>query len=284
MTDQTEERLRDTYGDLEPGVSKESLLAGLPQQVTLKSPLPRLLLAVAAVAAGVVALIAFRPGADRPTPPPGGPRLLFVVTEDAAAVARVMKSRLDDRGMAGAKVEVNDAGDRVAVHLPANASPFTARALLVRPGVLQFRLVVPIEPTEEAPANTEWVHDADTGKPLLVELPGNDRDDFGGEDLDPEGLSTRPSGYGRSFVVTFALLPDRQEDFMDFTRRSVRRQLAVILDGRVICAPVIMEALPGRGQISGGGAEGYSHEEAGELAAILKSGPLPAEVTPVEPR
>lgn len=229
-------------------------------------------------------LVGFWPEAGSPVPPiPQAevPSLLFEVSGDAQAVARVMESRLADRGMDGAKVEVNDAGTRVAVHLPANASPVAARTLLMRPGVIEFRLVVPIGPTEEAPPNTIWVHHADTGEPSLVEVPENDRDRFGGEDIDPDGVMIRQGQYGTSWVAAFAIIKARQDDF---TRRNVNRHLAIIVDGRVTSAPVIQETLPGRGQISGGGAEGFSRAEAQELAAILRSGPLPTEITPIEPR
>ena len=287
MTDKTEERLRETYGNLEPTLSREHLLAELPPQFTPKSPLPGILVATAALAACVIALIGIWPDAEPPIrvgPKPAAPSLLFEVSADAKAVAAVMESRLADSGIEGAKVEVNDAGNQVAVHLPANASPVAARALLMRPGVLEFRLVVEIEPTEEAPPNTMWLHDTDTGEPILVEIPVSDRDEFGGEDLDPDGLFIRMGQYGTSWVVSFAIVPDRKEDFTDFTRRSVKRRLAIIVDGRVTSAPMIQETLPGHGQISGGGVDGFSREEAEELAAILKSGPLPADVRPIEPR
>ena len=53
------------------------------------------------------------------------------------------------------------------------------------------------------------------------------------------------------------------------------RQLAIVVDGRVVSAPMIREALPGSGVISTGG-QGFSDEEAADLVAILSSPSLPA--------
>ena len=69
MTDQIEERLRETYGSIEPSLPKESVMARLPKQFRPRSPLPRLLVATAALAACVIALVGFWPDTAVPTPP-----------------------------------------------------------------------------------------------------------------------------------------------------------------------------------------------------------------------
>jgi preprotein translocase subunit SecD len=56
------------------------------------------------------------------------------------------------------------------------------------------------------------------------------------------------------------------------------RQFAIVLDGKVIEAPVISDPITrGRGLISGG----FTAQSAQELAMLLKSGPLPAPVAVV---
>ncbi len=289
MTDRTEERLRETFGELKPNRPKERVLANLPADRVTKSPAPRMFMGAAAlaVAACLVALIVFRPASELPEnlpPEPGGTRLLFQVGGDADAVVAVMESRLKARGIEGAVVRTSGPDGIVEVLLPEGADSINVSALLMKPGVLEFRVVVEIDPDAEAPPGTEWHHDEETGEPILVELPAETCDDFGGADLDPAGTLIRRGQYGTSWVVGFAMIEERMDEFADFTSRIVKRKLAIIVDGSVTSAPMVLETLPGRGQISGGGVGGFSRDEAEAFAAILRSGPLPSEVTPLDPR
>jgi preprotein translocase subunit SecD len=261
-------------------MSGERMIANLPTQRAPVSRLPHFLAGAAAAAVCFIALLVFWPDAEPPAPPPlpTGPLLFFEVPTEAKAVAEVMESRIE-----GAKAVADEAGQRLVVVLPKNADPAAARALLLRPGHLTFRLVVDHSPGEEPPPNTEWLHDAGTGEPILVEIPQADTEDFGAPDLDPGEIHAQPDPHGR-WVVQFALREDRRDDFADFTRRSLKRMLAIVVDGKVLSAPVIQDALPGRAIISGGGTEGFSRAEAEELATILRSGPLPTDVTPYEPK
>jgi preprotein translocase subunit SecD len=69
--------------------------------------------------------------------------------------------------------------------------------------------------------------------------------------------------------------------FGDATRENVGRQLAIVLDGKVISAPVIREPiLGGSGIISGS----FTTEEAKDLALLLRAGALPAPLTVIEER
>ena len=66
------------------------------------------------------------------------------------------------------------------------------------------------------------------------------------------------------------------EDFARVTRRNVGRQLAIVLDGRLYCAPNIREAITGgRAQISGS----FTEDEAETIAYALTGGGLPLKVT-----
>lgn len=59
------------------------------------------------------------------------------------------------------------------------------------------------------------------------------------------------------------------------------RPCAIVLDEKVLSAPVICEPITGGpGQISGG----FSAQEAGTLAALLRAGALPAKLTVIEER
>jgi preprotein translocase subunit SecD len=69
--------------------------------------------------------------------------------------------------------------------------------------------------------------------------------------------------------------------FGEVTAKNVGKQLAIILDDKIISAPVIREAiLGGQGTISGN----YSIEEANDLSILLRAGSLPAPITIIEER
>ncbi len=76
-------------------------------------------------------------------------------------------------------------------------------------------------------------------------------------------------------AVTFSLKEDSARRFELFTSENIGRALAIVIDGKVICAPIIQSAIPdGRGIIQGR----FTVEEADDLAVILKAGALPASV------
>ena len=69
--------------------------------------------------------------------------------------------------------------------------------------------------------------------------------------------------------------------FAETTRQNVGRPFAIVLDERVITAPVIREPITGgRGQISGS----FTAQSANDLAVLLRAGALPAPLTVVEER
>lgn len=90
---------------------------------------------------------------------------------------------------------------------------------------------------------------------------------FRGEDLADTHLTTQ----GAELVVAFSFKPERRNDFESFTTRNVKKQMAIILDGKVTSAPVINSPLPGGGIIEGGGT-GFTLDEANELRIVLESG------------
>jgi protein-export membrane protein SecD len=82
-------------------------------------------------------------------------------------------------------------------------------------------------------------------------------------------------------IVAFSFKPSAAKIFGDITTKNRGYRFAVVLDGRVITAPVIQtEILGGTGQISGR----FTVEETTRLATLLTSGALPAKLTVVEER
>lgn len=97
-----------------------------------------------------------------------------------------------------------------------------------------------------------------------------------GADIQGTGVN---SEYG--VAVTFTLNSRGTKDFASCTRNNVGERLAIVLDGEVISAPNVNEAITtGAVQISGG----FLFEEARNLATLLGTGSLAAEVESIEER
>ena len=129
----------------------------------------------------------------------------------------------------------------------------------------------------------------------------NDEDTFGNEQLnyeDEEGsefvskriilsgdnlLDAQPrmDSESNETVVTFTLDRVGAKRFGKATSTGIGRQLAIILDGKIISAPVIRDTIAsGSGQISGG----FTFQSATDLALLLRSGALPAPLNIIEER
>ena len=82
-------------------------------------------------------------------------------------------------------------------------------------------------------------------------------------------------------VVTFRFDAAGAKRFGKVTQDNVGLPFAIVLDGKVISAPVIREPiLGGTGQISGN----FSVQEANDLSVLLRSGALPAKLSVIEER
>jgi len=83
------------------------------------------------------------------------------------------------------------------------------------------------------------------------------------------------------WVVNFTFDSNGTKRFAEISRANVGRPFAIVLDDKVISAPVINEPITGgRGQISGS----FTAASANELAVLLRAGALPAPLTVVEER
>ena len=82
-------------------------------------------------------------------------------------------------------------------------------------------------------------------------------------------------------IVTFRFDAIGAKRFAEITRENVGRPFAIVLDGKVLSAPVIREPITGgSGQISGN----FTAEETVQLAALLSAGALPVPLKVIEER
>jgi preprotein translocase subunit SecD len=82
-------------------------------------------------------------------------------------------------------------------------------------------------------------------------------------------------------VVNFRFNSQGGRRFGDVTSRNIGKRFAIVLDDKIISAPVIQSAITGgQGQISGS----FTTESANDLATLLRAGALPARLTVEEQR
>ncbi|MCX6374734.1 MAG: protein translocase subunit SecD [Armatimonadetes bacterium] len=101
-----------------------------------------------------------------------------------------------------------------------------------------------------------------------------------GDDLKPVSRATKdPQTFGT--VVSIEFTTGGKKKFADFTRANVNEILAIVLDGKILSAPTIRNAiLGGRAQIEGK----FTTEEAQRLAEFINAGvlPVPLEAAQVQ--
>lgn len=83
----------------------------------------------------------------------------------------------------------------------------------------------------------------------------------------------RPDENGRP-SVNFSLTRDGAARFARVTGANIGKQLAIILDNRVVSAPVIQGQISDNGRITGS----FTPQQAADLALVLRSGALPASI------
>lgn len=180
----------------------------------------------------------------------------------------VIRQRVDQVGVAEPTIQRVGA-DRILVQLPGLQDPAQLRALLGSTAKMSFHLL-------GVPGSFEvtMLPDAEGN-----EFPVRNRIELGGDRLSDASAGFDPQT-GEP-VVNFRFDREGARLFGQITEANVGRPFAIVLDGKVLSAPVIREPiLGGSGQISGS----FTVQEAGTLSALLRAGALPAKLTVIEER
>ncbi len=83
-----------------------------------------------------------------------------------------------------------------------------------------------------------------------------------------------------SYEVSFTLSTEAGRIFGPFTEQNVGRPMAIVLDHKVISAPIIQSRIDDQGRITGR----FGQQEANDLALVLRAGALPASIKYLEER
>ena len=198
----------------------------------------------------------------------------------ASAAIETVRRRVDSMGTAEATV-VRQGSDRILVQFPGLQDTKQLKDLIGQTAKLTFHAVHPATTAEEAKQTRMPLgykiypsDEADGASYLLQETPV-----VSGEDL----VDAQPGFDSRTNepIISFRFNQSGARKFGNFTKDNVGSPFAIVLDNKVLSAPVIREAiLGGSGQISGN----FTVEAANTLAVQLRSGTLPTKLTIVEER
>jgi preprotein translocase subunit SecD len=208
-------------------------------------------------------------------------------SESVVQARQTIERRVNELGVAEPSIAQQGAsGDQILVQLPGVTDVEHAKEIIRSTGLLELKIV------ESGPAATreDLLQNGQVPEGMEI-LPGNAGTGPGsgtvyymvrrvaavnGQDL----TNARPSIDQNNLpAVSFTLNGAGARKFGVVTETNIGRQLAIILDGRVMSAPRIQSRITDNGQITG-----VTQEEVGDLSLILKSGALPASLTYLEER
>jgi preprotein translocase subunit SecD len=191
----------------------------------------------------------------------------------------IVRRRIDETGIKEPTIE-REGADRIIVQLPGVGDPDRIKQLIGKTAKLTFQLVDPEVTLEDAHQGR-----LPPGDVILPAAEGNPQGSYvvhrrvmvSGANL----TDAQPSFEGNQPDVSFRFDGVGARRFGDATRDNVGRQFAIVLDNKVISAPVIREPiLGGAGVITGS----FTVQSATDLALLLRAGALPAPLTILEER
>ena len=192
----------------------------------------------------------------------------------------IVRRRIDETGVREPTIQRQ--GDRrIVVQLPGINNPGRMKEILGKTARLTFRLVEEgVSPqSQDVPPGAEVLPSDDTGPngDPVRRFVVRKRIMVSGENL----TDAQPTFQQGSPVVSFSFDTVGARRFGQATQENVGRPFAIVLDGKVISAPVIREPiLGGNGVITGD----FSTQEARDLALLLRAGALPAPLDILEER
>lgn len=211
---------------------------------------------------------------------PTQPAITERINSAMGAAIETIRRRVDELGTTEPNIQ-RQGTDRILVQVPGFDDPQQLKDIIGRTAKLSFHLVHPSVTPSDAkrtvrPPGYDIYPSTDgfTQEYLLKK-----RAIVSGEDL----VDSQPAFDQRTNepVVTFRFNSSGARRFGKVTQSNIGRPFAIVLDNKVISAPVIQTAiLGGSGQISGS----FTVESANNLSILLRSGALPASLTIVEER
>ena len=201
-------------------------------------------------------------------------------------VIEVIRRRIDQLGTREPTIQ-RQGSDRILIQVPGLQDSERVKSIIQKTAKMAFRLVdvstsaAGIRAGGRTPPGSELLESDERG-------PDGEAADYfvvrkrvmvSGERL----VDAQPTTDGRTGepVVSFRFDSAGAKKFGKATQDNVNRPFAIVLDNKVVSAPVIREPiLGGTGQISGN----FTYQEVNDLAVLLRAGALAAPVSFLEER
>jgi len=197
--------------------------------------------------------------------------LIEIKTSSQDQALEIVRRRVDEVGTNEPNI-LKRGNNRILVELPGLDDPMRIKSLLGKTANLTFRFVTQ---NSNDTFGTEMLQFEDGSNEAMV----SKRIILNGENL----LDAQPqmNNQTNETVVSFTLDRVGAKRFGKATSNGIGKQLAIVLDGKIVSAPVIRDTIAsGNGQISGN----FTFQSATDLALLLRSGALPAPLNIIEER
>ena len=183
----------------------------------------------------------------------------------------IVRRRVDESGTNEPNI-LKRGNNRILVELPGLDDPARIKSLLGKTANLTFQFVSSTGSDGFGTETLKFDNDLD-------EATVSKRIILNGDNL--IDAKPRMDTQSNETIVSFTLDRVGAKKFGRATTENVGKQLAIILDGKIISAPSIREPIVGgSGQISGN----FTFQSATDLALLLRSGALPAPMNIIEER
>ena len=209
-------------------------------------------------------------------------------TETVDQAIRTIERRVNELGVAEPIVAKQGAQDQIMVELPGVTDVSHAKEIIRSTSLLELKLVEqgPVSSQEQlmtngaVPPDTEILSGPSGGRAaeggtvyyLVHRVPV-----VSGRDL----RTAKPSlDENNRPAVSFSLNQDGARKFGNFTQANIGKQLAIVMDSRIVSAPQIQSRIDDEGRITGN----FTNQESQDLSLVLRSGALPANLTYLEER
>jgi TolB-like protein len=193
-------------------------------------------------------------------------------TQQQDTLRSIMRRKIENSGGLVKTITLDPAG-KLVIDAAIITDALWLSGLLMTDDVLEFRLVgYPEEGKTEAPEGfipMKYREGEEKRPPILVKKEA----DLTGSDI--ENASVALDNFTGQPVVQIEFNRKGTKIFSELTRDNVRNQLAIVLNGEVLSAPVIQEEIRG-GQAMISGV--FTLEGAYRLALNLRAGRLPANL------
>ena len=197
--------------------------------------------------------------------------LIEIKNSSLAQALEIVRRRIDEVGTNEPNI-LRRGNDRILVELPGLDDPMRVKSLLGKTANLTFRFIT--KNFEETFGSEKLIFEDGSEEAIVSK-----RIILNGDNL--VDAQPKMDTQNNETIVSFTLDRVGAKKFAKATISGIGKRLAIVLDGKIISAPVVQDAIiGGAGQISGG----FTFQSATDLALLLRSGALPAPLNIIEER